>query len=161
MNRDLEHEKVKYSDVSSLVARLSDILTAQDVTSIKLKSGKLEIGIEKEKRVLEVPASGPEVVAEPPTAEKQDVVADAGKESGAKKTVISPRVGILHLLNPKTDEPFVTEGDVLKKTTKLAYIRSLGQNFTVKSGVAGTVTEILVQDGQAVEYGQPIVEIGD
>lgn len=151
---------VKYSEVSSLVARLSDILTTHDVTSIRLKSGKLEIGIEKEKRVLEVPAGGAEVAAAPPA------VAHSGApheetEGVPAKTVVSPRVGIVHLRDPKTGEPFVMEKDVLKKTTKLACITSLGQSLTVKSGIAGTVSRILVRDGQAVEYGQPIVEIGE
>jgi len=160
----LEQKKVKYSDVSSLVARLSDILTAQDVTSIKLKSGTLEIGIEREKRVLEAPAVGVEAAAEgPPAAAEQAMpeAPDKGKDGGTAKAVISPRVGILHLKDPKTGEPFVVEKDVVKKTTKLAIIKSLGQSFTVKSGIAGTVARILVQDGQAVEYGQPIVEIGE
>jgi acetyl-CoA carboxylase biotin carboxyl carrier protein len=75
--------------------------------------------------------------------------------------VTSQKVGILHLLDPKTGEPFVVEKDKVTKTKKVGYITALGQNFTVKSGVAGTVTSILVRDGQAVEFGQPIIEIGD
>ncbi len=63
-------------------------------------------------------------------------------------------VGIVRL-----SRPAVTPGSVLGGDRELAYVESLGIRNPIRSGGAGRVTEVFVSDGEAVEYGQPLVAV--
>jgi len=60
-------------------------------------------------------------------------------------------VGIVRLSRPS-----VAPGAMLPADRELAYVESLGIRNPIRSGGAGTVIEVFVNDGEAVEYGQPL-----
>jgi acetyl-CoA carboxylase biotin carboxyl carrier protein len=76
-----------------------------------------------------------------------------------KHTVTAPLVGIFHTwAKPKTP-PLVLIGDRVKVGQVVGTIQSLNVINEVEALVAGRVLEIFVQDGQPVEYGQPLMTI--
>jgi len=76
-----------------------------------------------------------------------------------KHTVTASLVGIFHSwAKPKTP-PLINVGDRVKVGQALGTIQSLNVLNEVESLVAGRIIEILVQDGQPVEYGQPLMTI--
>jgi acetyl-CoA carboxylase biotin carboxyl carrier protein len=76
-----------------------------------------------------------------------------------KHTVTASLVGIFHSwVKPKTP-PLINVGDRVKVGQALGTIQSLNVLNEVESLVAGRIIEIFVQDGQPVEYGQPLMTI--
>jgi biotin carboxyl carrier protein len=73
--------------------------------------------------------------------------------------VIAPLVGIFHSWAKPKGKPVVVIGDRVKLGQLVGTIQSLNVLSEVESPVAGRVVELLVQDGQPVEYGQHLVII--
>ncbi len=74
-------------------------------------------------------------------------------------TVDAPLVGIFHSWAKPRGKPVVALGDRVKIGQLVGTIQSLNVISEVESPVAGRVVELLVQDGQPVEYGQHLVVI--
>lgn len=73
--------------------------------------------------------------------------------------VKSPLVGTFYAAPSEDAEPFVKEGDSVKEGQVLAIVEAMKLMNEIESDFSGTVTEILVENGQAVEYGQPLFVI--
>lgn len=77
----------------------------------------------------------------------------------AKHTIVAPLVGIFHTWGKPKGGPVIAVGDHVKVGQLVGTIQSLNVINEVECTIAGRVIEILVQDGQPVEYGQPLVNI--
>lgn len=73
--------------------------------------------------------------------------------------VKSPLVGTFYAAPAEDAAPFVKAGDVVEKGQVLAIIEAMKLMNEIESDYAGTVAEVLVENGQAVEYGQPLFVI--
>ncbi len=101
----------------------------------------------------------PQIVAPAPTpGENPTHTGNVAATNGVTAHEERPRsvlkaefVGIVRLSRPS-----VAAGAVLASDRELAYVESLGVRNPIRSGGPGTVAEIFVSDGQAVEYGQPL-----
>ena len=102
-------------------------------------------------QVVQIPASQPAAAAQAPAA--------AAPAPSRGKTVKSPMVGTLYRApNPEAD-PFVTVGSTVKVGDTLCIIEAMKLMNEIESEFAGTVVEILVENGQPIEYGQPLFVI--
>lgn len=109
-------------------------------------------------QVVQIPASQPAAAAQATAAAApaQQVAAPAPSRG---KTVKSPMVGTLYRApNPEAD-PFVTVGSTVKVGDTLCIIEAMKLMNEIESEFAGTVVEILVENGQPIEYGQPLFVI--
>lgn len=86
-------------------------------------------------------------------------VEPAGTQTEAKSMIVAPLVGIFHPWAKPRGKALVAVGDRIKVGQIVATIESLNVINEVEAVVAGRVTEILVQNGQPVEYGQPLMSI--
>ena len=77
----------------------------------------------------------------------------------AGNIVKSPLVGTFYAAPAEDAEPFVKVGDSVKEGQVLAIVEAMKLMNEIESDFAGTVTEILVENGEAVEYGQPLFVI--
>ena len=77
----------------------------------------------------------------------------------AGNIVKSPLVGTFYAAPTEDAEPFVKVGDSVKEGQVLAIVEAMKLMNEIESDFAGTVTEILVENGEAVEYGQPLFVI--
>ena len=71
----------------------------------------------------------------------------------------SPLVGTFYAAPAEDAEPFVTVGSAVKKGQTLAIVEAMKLMNEIESDYDGTVAEILVENGQPVEYGQPLFRI--
>ena len=109
-------------------------------------------------QVVQIPASQPAAAAQAPAAAAPAQQAAAPAPSRGK-TVKSPMVGKLYRApNPEAD-PFVTVGSTVKVGDTLCIIEAMKLMNEIESEFAGTVVEILVENGQPIEYGQPLFVI--
>lgn len=75
--------------------------------------------------------------------------------------VTSPLVGTYHQAQAQGSKPFVTVGQKVKKGDKLCIIEAMKVMNEITANKAGEITEILVEEGQMVEFGQKLFVIGD
>lgn len=76
------------------------------------------------------------------------------------KIVKSPLVGTFYVAPSEDAEPYVRVGDTVKKGQTLAIVEAMKLMNEIESDFDGVVTEVLVQNGEPVEYGQPLFCIG-
>ena len=109
-----------------------------------------------------VPGSAAEGMGSASAAGNDPAAAESGNAQAALsgKVVKSPLVGTFYAAPAEDAEPFVKVGDSIKEGQVLAIVEAMKLMNEIESDFAGTVTEILVENGQAVEYGQPLMVIG-
>lgn len=82
-----------------------------------------------------------------------------GTSSGHGEAVTAPMMGIFYAQSEPGAAPFVTVGATVTPDTTVALIEVMKTFAPVPAGVAGTVTEICVGDGELVEFGQVLMRV--
>lgn len=146
------------------INKLADKVENGKLSKIKIKNGDCEVVIEKENKMppppmpmmpaVGVPAAAP---AAAPAAEVQ--TSEPAEEKISGNVVKAPIVGTYYSKPGPDKAPFVEVGSTVKKGDVLMIIESMKLMNEVQSDYSGTVKEILVQNGEAVEYDQPIMII--
>lgn len=75
------------------------------------------------------------------------------------KVVKSPLVGTFYAAPAEDAAPYVKVGDTVKEGQILAIVEAMKLMNEIESEYSGTISEILVENGEAVEYGQPLFVI--
>jgi len=96
----------------------------------------------------------------PAPVREEEVEVPQEEELGENYYVVeSPMVGTFYRAPSPGAEPFVKEGDYVEKGQVLCIIEALKVMNEIESEVSGVVKKILVENGQPVEYGQPLFYI--
>lgn len=98
-----------------------------------------------------VPAPAPAPVQEAPAAPASEALQD---ESLHKIT--SPMVGTYYQASSPDAEPYVKKGDKVTPESIVCIVEAMKLFNEIEAEVSGEIVEVLVQDGQLVEYGQPL-----
>ena len=69
-------------------------------------------------------------------------------------------VGTTYLSENPKDPPFVAVGTAVKQGDTLGVVATLSTSNRIEAGISGTVTDVLISDGQPVEFDQPMFVIG-
>jgi acetyl-CoA carboxylase biotin carboxyl carrier protein len=143
---------------AKLVRSLADILTETGLTEIEVEQGELKIRVSRGAvAAAPVAYAGPAPIAAA-VAEAPAAVAVAAPVH-AGETIKSPMVGTIYL-QPQPDAPkFVKVGDKVTEGQTLLIIEAMKTMNPIPAPKAGKVTAVLCADGQAVEYGEPLVVI--
>ena len=104
------------------------------------------------------PASAKESVPMAGMAE-ESIQPQAEKDGAEGKVITSPLVGVFYAAPAEDAEAFVQVGDTVKKGQVLAIVEAMKLMNEIESDYDGTIAEILVENGQAVEYGQPLFKL--
>jgi acetyl-CoA carboxylase biotin carboxyl carrier protein len=146
-----------------LVETLGEIANRLDLSEIEVAQGELKI---KVKRQSANALAAPVTVAVPalPTVPAHAIATQAANDAvtqaaAATNAVKSPMVGTAYLRPSPESSPFVTIGTHVKAGEKLLLIEAMKTFNEIVSPQAGTVTSILVEDGQPVEFGQPLIVV--
>lgn len=144
------------------VRSLMEAFSSSGLTSFSLKDGDFELSLSSEKpeQVYVCPPAAPAGVPAPAAAPAAQPSAPAAKEEEISGNVVkSPIVGTFYASAAPDKPPYVTVGKTVQEGDVLFIIESMKLMNEVTSEFNGTVEKILVQNGQAVEYGQPIMII--
>lgn len=146
---------------SQLVEMLGEIANRLDLSEIEVAQGELKI---KVKRQSATAAVGPMTVAVPALPIQQQAVATGHNEADqnaliAATAIKSPMVGTVYLRPSPESPPFITIGTHVKAGEKLLLIEAMKTFNEIVAPQAGTVTAIMVEDGQPVEFAQPLVVV--
>ncbi len=148
---------------TKLVRKLADILSETGLTEIEVAQGELKIRVSR--GGVAAPAApvtyhaAPAPAAAPAAAPSAEVPSSAPAAMPAGEQVKSPMVGTIYL-QPQPEAPsFVKVGDKVTEGQTLLIIEAMKTMNPVPAPRAGKVAAILVGDGQAVEFGEPLVVI--
>jgi acetyl-CoA carboxylase biotin carboxyl carrier protein len=162
-------------DIKELQAIVDWVNLTDDVRELSIKFGDVELFISRDRQSSGgLDGSAPAPVAASPTA-PAPVAAPAAPTAAtpapaaaptapdalaADEVVIkSPMVGTYYA-SPKPGDPtFVSIGDTVIAETVLCIVEVMKLMNSIEAQIAGTVTKILVEDNQAVEYGQPLMVV--
>ena len=144
------------------IKELAEIVSKNELGRIKLKYGADEIVIEsKNKEVISsVPVQPSMRVQNVNASVPQENKDKPEKSAPAGNIVKSPIVGTFYSSPSPDKPPFVKIGDTVKKGDVIMIIESMKLMNEVQSDFDGKILDILVDNGQAVEYDQPIMIIG-
>ncbi|MFJ7933763.1 acetyl-CoA carboxylase biotin carboxyl carrier protein [Sporosarcina sp. NPDC096371] len=97
------------------------------------------------------------VVVEPVTVAVQEVpVATPQTEDPSLHKVISPMVGTFYASPSPEESAYVQNGDKVKPESIVCIVEAMKLFNEIEAEISGEIVEILVKDGQLVEYGQPL-----
>lgn len=92
------------------------------------------------------------------SGEEKEAV-DEVEENQNISVITSPMVGTFYAKASPESEPFISEGDVIKKGKVICIIEAMKLMNEIESDFSGTIVKCLVKDGDMVEYGQPLFKI--
>ena len=97
----------------------------------------------------------------PPPAVPARVADEQAVDSADNATadIVSPMVGTFYRSGAPDAEPFVGVGDSVDDETVVCIIEAMKVMNTIKAEMTGEIVAILVEDGEAVEYGQPLFAV--
>jgi acetyl-CoA carboxylase biotin carboxyl carrier protein len=143
------------SDDSALIRELALLLDETSLTEIEIERAGLRLRVARNISVAAaMPASFAPVAA--PAASATPAGADLAKHPGV---VPSPMVGTAYWAPEPGAKPFIEVGAKVSAGQTLLIIEAMKTMNQIPSPRAGTVTQILVEDGQPVEFGEPLVII--
>ena len=139
------------------IEKLAKIITENSLTEISLEDAESAITVKKDlPGIVGTPAVSPSVVQ---SAAESAASASASESAHKGKAIISPMVGTFYGRPSPEAEPFVKIGDVISAGDIVCIVEAMKLMNEIESEFSGKVTEICITDGQAVEYGQPIMYI--
>ena len=134
-----------------LVEILAQLITRVGLSEIEVAKGDFKIRVARQ-----LSAAVIEPAVTPPQAAATGAPAAPADGPG---TVKSPMVGTVYLRSSADAAPFVEVGAQVKTGDKVLLVEAMKTFNEILAPRAGTVTGILVEDGQPIEYGQPLLVI--
>jgi acetyl-CoA carboxylase biotin carboxyl carrier protein len=153
------------------IKNILDLIAESDVNEVTIEEGDFKIKVKKTADVVagssapvqyQMPAAPQQPSPHPPgpagqEALQQETAPEATEESG--HVINSPIVGTFYRSPSPEDDPFVNEGDQVQKGETLCIVEAMKIMNEIESEVSGTIKKVLVEDGEAVEFEQPLFVI--
>ena len=141
-------DKKTENSINLLIKKLKD----KNLGSLKFSNKTISIEISNISGSVQIPQSS--VSSQP-----QNVSSTETNEPSSMQSIDSPMVGIIYLTPKPSSPPFVKSGQKIKKGDSICLIEAMKTFNEIKSDKDGIVKSILVKNGEAVEFGQPLFEI--
>ncbi|HET8522704.1 MAG TPA: acetyl-CoA carboxylase biotin carboxyl carrier protein [Thermomicrobiales bacterium] len=139
------------SEVTSAVCTLAELMSDHGLTSVDLTIGEIAIRLSASSALPVV--AGPVVASPPPSSIVESPPASEGE------LLTAPMIGTFYA-SPAPGEPaFVAIGDEIEVGQVIGIIEAMKIMNEITAEQSGTVTEIMVQNAQAVEYGSPLLRV--
>jgi acetyl-CoA carboxylase biotin carboxyl carrier protein len=137
---------------SKTIRKLAELMTETGLSEIEMAEGDRRVRVS---RATLAGAAAPVQVA---TASAPGPTAIAAVSPASHPgAVISPMVGTAYFQGEPGTPPFVSVGDAVRVGDTLLIIEAMKVMNPIKAPKSGTLTQILISDGQPVEYGEPMM----
>ena len=147
---------------------LIDLVAESDIAELEVTEGESKVRIVKSSanpqgQVMMVPQQAVQHIAAPAAAAPAPAAAAPAAAPAAEPTghvVKSPMVGTFYRSSAPGAPAFVEVGQSIKQGDTLCIIEAMKLLNEIDADVSGTITKVLVENGQPVEFGQPLFVIG-
>jgi acetyl-CoA carboxylase biotin carboxyl carrier protein len=147
-----------------LVRQLAELLDATNLTEIEVEEGERKIRVARKAAAVTHAApvhyaSAPPLAASPPP--QAPVAAEVGASAPAStaNAVKSPMVGTAYLSAEPGAKPFAAVGQTVAAGDTLLIVEAMKVMNPITAPSAGTVRQVLVENGQPVEFDQPLIVV--
>jgi acetyl-CoA carboxylase biotin carboxyl carrier protein len=149
-----------------------DIKILKELTKLMRENDLIEVEVESAEMKVKLKKAGPEHMSVMPTMMQQGGIpaqaapapaaAVAADEFAHCKQIISPIPGTVYLRPNPDAANFVQVGNSVDETSIVCLVEAMKVFNEIKpdAGIKGTIKKVLVEDGQAVEYGTPLFLVG-
>ena len=152
------------------IRRLIELMNDHDLQEMDLRQGDTRIQLRRAGApvIAGTPVAGPgplPVPAAPPTPAAPAPAtpappSTAAPEDDPNSTIIkSPMVGTFYSAPDPDSDPYVKVGDPIGKETTVCIVEAMKVFNEIQAEVAGTITAVLVENGEPVEFGQPLFKV--
>ena len=148
--------------------RLVRMMDEHDLREVRLSKGGQKWLLKRGPQEVTVApvAAAPAPVAQPAAAAPQaaapaasDAPASAPASGGSGNFITSPTIGTFYTKPDPADPPFVKVGDAVQKDTVVCLIEAMKVFNQIPAEKAGKIAKILVEEGEPVDFGQPLFEL--
>ncbi|MBR5305244.1 MAG: acetyl-CoA carboxylase biotin carboxyl carrier protein [Candidatus Gastranaerophilales bacterium] len=146
------------------IEKIAKIVADNNLSEITLEDGEQAIVVRKESNVIATTvAPAPTPIAAPvaPSAPAATTAKEEKTSAPASKgtPITSPMVGAFYAAPAPGAKPFVKVGDTVSVGQVVCIVEAMKLMNEIESEVSGKITEICVEDGQSVEYGQVLMYV--
>lgn len=148
------------SSETKLIKELAKILNDTDLSEIEMEKGNLRIRVARggaPATYTQPIAAAPAPMAAPTAPVATTPAAEPADNPDAVK---SPMVGTAYVRPSPDADPFKKIGDSVKEGETILLVEAMKTFNPIKAPKSGTVTEIYIEDGQPVEFGEALMVIG-
>lgn len=138
---------MELEDLKELIALLKDT----DVTEVQIEKDGTKVKIKREKMLSSI-----DIPVHKPAALHEKIVAETEEEAQRLVTITSPIVGTFYRASSPEANPFVEVGAKVGKGQVLCIVEAMKLMNEIESEADGVIVKILVENGQPVEYGEPL-----
>jgi acetyl-CoA carboxylase biotin carboxyl carrier protein len=157
-----EGDFMKFEDIKELI----ELLSEKDIAKVKIKDKDFEITVEKsgKNQAVEVISTAPAQTQPQPQEPTQSAPANqTSTQTPAPATegtlITSPMVGTFYAAPSPDSPPFVKVGDSVRKGDTLCILEAMKIMNELEAEFDCKILEILVQDGEPVEYDKPLFRV--
>ena len=146
------------------IKELIQALEQSSLTSLELTRGETSVKLTKNHIVSPVPQAAPSAEIPVPVIQAAPFVSNMSAEPAEPvkveqpegRAVTCPLVGVFYAAPSPNDAPFVSVGSTVKKGDVLCIVEAMKLMNEITAEQDGTITEICVENGQVVEFGQTL-----
>ncbi|MCK4850948.1 MAG: acetyl-CoA carboxylase biotin carboxyl carrier protein [Phycisphaerae bacterium] len=147
------------------IKKLIDLMVKNDLRELEIRDGDCRVSLKRG------PGEGVPTVTlgqvqpvslaavQPTKGNSPAEQAEASAVGEELKSIVSPMVGTFYQAASPESEPFVQVGDAVTADTVICVVEAMKVMNEIKAGLAGTVEKVLVSNGEAVEFGQPMFQV--
>jgi acetyl-CoA carboxylase biotin carboxyl carrier protein len=140
------------------VKKLIELLEESNINEIEIKEGEESVRISRGGSIVAAPVAAPAPVAAAPAAAPAAAV-EAAPAAPAGHTVNSPMVGTFYRSPAPSTPAFIEIGKTVKAGDVICIVEAMKMMNQIEADKSGVIEAILVEDGQPVEFDQPLVVI--
>jgi acetyl-CoA carboxylase biotin carboxyl carrier protein len=154
----LDVEKIHY---------LVRLMKRYDLTELNIRDGQFQVRLQRRGTDLPLTGPSPSHVAHPAGSQHDLLTGQPAASSPAPRpaaeaqTIVikSPMVGTYYASSAPDSPPFVTAGSAVHPESTVCIIEAMKVFTDIPAGVSGTIAEVLVKNGQPVEFDQPLFRV--
>ncbi|RYL92348.1 acetyl-CoA carboxylase biotin carboxyl carrier protein [Sporolactobacillus sp. THM7-4] len=153
-------------DIKALMKEMD----ASSISELKYEAENMKITLKKAQAAAAVAESGQMLVQSAPlqaaqaqpapqtaqTAVPADTADQTPSDDASLHKITAPMVGTFYSSSSPDTEPFVTKGSKVDEKTVVCIVEAMKLFNEIEAEVRGTIVDVLAEDGQLVEYGQPL-----
>ncbi len=142
------------------IRELVELMEQHDLSEVDLKDGHMRIRLRRGPQVVSGPVLSAPAASPAPASAPPPPAADSGGGEESQYTFIrSPMVGTFYAAPKPEEPPYVKVGDRVTPDTTVCIIEAMKVFNEIQAETTGRIVEVLVENGEPVEYNQPLFKV--